>query len=501
MLKFKKRSINSLCYLFLFVLSLSLACGPDHKVKFTQEIITTSEQQVKLPNVAYRWAEIALAATANDTERFRPRPTITSRYLALIFISMFDAWTCYSSNAVPVYLNENFKKQIADHTESSKEIAVSYAAYRALSEYYFSDTIMFRNFMIELGYDPDNTSLDSSTPHGIGNRAAETVINARRNDGSNQYGEVEASAKAPYFDYTNYQCINTPDQCNDIHRWQPKYFSDGKGGKFAPECLTPFWHKVKPIALDAADQFRPGPPPMIGSGKLEKELEEVIALQANMTDQQKALVEFMRDGPSSVQQAGHWLKFAMDVSRRDHHTLDDDIKMFFLVEVTAMDAFIACWDSKMHYDFARPFALIHHLYKGQSIKGWGGPDEGVVTMDGSEWRPYSPETFVCPPFPAYVSGHSTVSGGCAEVLKLYKGSDYFGQEVKLVPGSQTELKSFGDTVTLHMPTFTETADMAGLSRVIGGYHIASDNIEGLNLGRKVAQEVWGWYKSHVKDMH
>ena len=216
-----------------------------------------------------------------------------------------------------------------------------------------------------------------------------------------------------------------------------------------------------------------------------------------MTDEEKALVEFMRDGPASVQQAGHWLKFAMDVSRRDHHTLDEDVKLFMLVEVTAMDAFIACWDAKMHYDYARPFALVHHYYKDKMIKGWGGPDKGIVEMKGQEWRPYSPETFVCPPFPAYVSGHSTVSGGCAEVLKLFTGDDHFGEEVKLVPGALTELTKFGDTVTLELPTFTETADMAGISRVLGGYHIQVDNVEGLKLGRAVGREVFNWYQELV----
>ena len=35
-----------------------------------------------------------------------------------------------------------------------------------------------------------------------------------------------------------------------------------------------------------------------------------------------------------------------------------------------------------------------------------------------------------------------------------------------------------------------TAEMAGISRVLGGYHIQADNIEGLALGRKVAQFEW-----------
>ena len=69
-------------------------------------------------------------------------------------------------------------------------------------------------------------------------------------------------------------------------------------------------------------------------------------MQANLTSEQKGLVEFMRDGPKSVQQAGHWFIFAQNVSVRDKHTLDDDVKMYFLVEMVAMDAFIAAWDAK-----------------------------------------------------------------------------------------------------------------------------------------------------------
>jgi len=38
-------------------------------------------------------------------------------------------------------------------------------------------------------------------------------------------------------------------------------------------------------------------------------------------------------------------------------------------------------------------------------------------------------------------------------------------------------------VVLALPTFTATADMAGISRVMGGYHIQADNVEGLKLGR------------------
>ncbi|MGB3152918.1 MAG: vanadium-dependent haloperoxidase [Maribacter sp.] len=450
-------------------------------------------------NIAYQWGKMALDATANDTELFKPRPTITSRYLGLIFTSIFDAWSRYDENAIPVYLNEVKRRPSKEHLLKNKEIAISYAAFGAMKEYYYSDTEMFEKFMITLGLDPKNKSLDPNTPEGIGNLAAKAVIEARKNDGSNQYGNAEGSNGEPYFDYTYYSPINSPDENTDINRWQPKYFSDGKGGQYAPGCLTPYWQLVKPIALQSADQFRPGPPPMVGSKQLQKEVEEVIDLQANLTDEDKALVEFMRDGPQSVQQAGHWLKFAQDVSRRDRHTLDEDVKMYFLTEITAMDAFIASWDSKMFYDYARPYALVHDYYQDQIIEAWGGPGKGTIEMKGQEWRPYSPDVFLCPPFPSYTSGHSTISGACGEALRLFTGDDYFGEEVELIPGSltETDATNFGEPVTIKFPTFTEAADMAGMSRVMGGYHIQADNVAGLKLGRDVASETWKFYQRHL----
>src|SRR5690606_28692234 len=113
-----------------------------------------------------------------------------------------------------------------------------------------------------------------------------------------------------------------------------------------------------------------------------------------------------------------------------------------------------CWDSKMFYDSARPYALVHEYYKDKMIKGWAGPEKGWIEMKGQEWRPYSPDVFLCPPFPSYTSGHSTISGGCAEALKLFTGSDEFGVEVKRIPGELTEPNNLGEEVTLKFPTFT-----------------------------------------------
>ena len=475
--------------LFTLILIVSLF----YQCDVNQYSITGIDQPTGQNNIAYYWAKVALDATARDTERFAPRPTITSRYLGLIFTAVFDAWTVYNPQATPVYFSYKSK-----HSPSlrAKEIAISYAAYHTLKEYYYSDSLYFDEKMLALGLDPKLISTDPNSPAGIGYQAAREVINARIGDGANQYGEA-SDAQTPYGDYTNYMPVNPPETNNDINRWQPKYFISATGESYAPSCLTPYWQHVKPISLTAADQFRSPPPPYYGSDQLREEVAEVVALQASLTTAQKGLVEFMRDGPQSVQQAGHWLVFAQEVSKRDQHNLDEDVKMYFLNQITAMDAFIASWDTKMFYDYARPYALVHQYYQGKKINGWKGYDQGWGSLQGEQWRPYSPDQFLCPPFPSYVSGHSTVSGACAEALKLFKGDDTFEHRVSFMAGSYTEPEAEWQEIELYFPTFTEAAEMAGISRVLGGYHIQADNIEGLILGRKVAHQAYDFYKKHL----
>ncbi len=471
--------------ILLFLLLIS--CSNENKIR---------SELTRADNMAYKWGKVAMEATADDTEKFTPRPTVTSRFLGLIWTAVFDAWSRYDSVAKPLYLSAVKRRPENERTLINKETAISYAAYRTMMVYYFFDSVMLTARMAEFGYDPSDTSLDPATAIGIGNLAARTIIDVRIDDGSNQSGSL-SSLGLPYLDYTEYRPVNHADTMKDLSHWQPKYFSDGKGGKFAPGCLTAHWQLVKPLMIDSANQFRPPPPPALGSEQLEKEVREVVELQDNLTDEQKALVEFMRDGPKSVQQAGHWFIFAQEVSLRDKHSLDEDVKMYFLVEATAMDAFIACWDAKMYYDFARPYALVHYYYKNKKIKGWGGPKKGMIEMNGQDWRPYSPETFLCPAFPSYVSGHSTVSGACGEALRFYTGNDTFGISIKRIPGELTEPDNTGMEVTLNFLTFTETANMAGKSRVLGGYHIPVENTEGLKLGRSVAATVWKKYNSYV----
>ena len=47
-------------------------------------------------------------------------------------------------------------------------------------------------------------------------------------------------------------------------------------------------------------------------------------------------------------------------------------------------------------------------------------------------------------------------------------------------------------MTLDLPTFSGTAEMAAISRAMGGYHIPIDNDVGLRIGREIG--AWSWPK-------
>ena len=448
-------------------------------------------------SLAYHLLDVCQEAAANDVDRNGARPTILSRQMAIWATAVYDAWAAYDEKAVGTRLGDTLRRPKAERTEENKKKAIAYASHHALMFVYPESKDFLEGAMKELGYDASVVSNDPKKPEGVGYLAAQAVIEYRKNDGANQLGNEQGGEAKPYSDYTYYRPVNPPDKIIDPDRWQPITFTKPDGTKFTPGFLTPHWYRVKPFALESSAQFRPGPPPMLTKDPdtLKKETDEVLKYNATLSNQQKAVVEFMRDGPRSTGQSGHWLRFAQDVSRRDSHSLDKDVQLYFAVANAAFDAFISCWETKRYYDSSRPWTLIHYFYKGQKITGWAGPDGGTKEMLGEEWHPYSPQSFVTPPFPGYTSGHATVSGACARVIQLFTGSEKFGFIEQRKHCELTE-KSGGEVMTLDLPTWDATAEMAALSRAMGGYHIPIDNNVGLDAGRKVAMYSWPKYQEY-----
>jgi hypothetical protein len=412
-------------------------------------------------DVAILWDTVTLKG-ARDAKMGQP---MVSRALAIVHTCMYDAWAAYDQTAIGTQFSGALRRPPAERTLANKERAISYAAYRALVDLFPAGTeLVYKPLMQQLGYNPDDNSTEIETPAGIGNVACAAVLEYRHHDKSNQLGDMaatpeeagpseaqskeggglKAKATGPYSDWTGYVPMNSPGTVpaqtsfvkplNPEH-WQPLTYMDASGSLVLQMFVAAQWCYVTPFAMSKGEEFRsatePGPA-RYGSPEYERQAEELIGLSANLTDRQKMIAEYWSD---AAQPLGHWLMFAEFVSARDHHSLDDDVKMFFALSNALMDAGIAAWDAKRAYDSIRPVTAIPLLFRGKRIRAWGGPGRGTIEMDGSDWIPYQGETFPTPPFPDFVSGRSAFSAAAARILGLWTGTDRFGDSVELAKGS------------------------------------------------------------------
>src|SRR5438067_9647541 len=110
-------------------------------------------------NIARLWNEHILSAIRIDT----PHPPVHARNLFHLSVAMYDAWAAYDPVAVG-YLYHG--KHTAADLAAARNEAISYAAYRLLSERYSlsrgaSATLaLLDGKMTGLGYDKNNTTLD-----------------------------------------------------------------------------------------------------------------------------------------------------------------------------------------------------------------------------------------------------------------------------------------------------------------------------------------------------
>jgi hypothetical protein len=429
-------------------------------------------------NVALRWSEQTLASIRAAS----PAPTVVSRILAIVQTSVYDAWAAYDPVAVGTRLGGALRRPPEERTLDNKSTAISYAALRALVDLFPAQAADLRGFMTDLGYDPANTATDTS-PAGVGNQAAAAVLAFRHSDGSNQLGDLNGGA--PYSDYTGYVPVNTPDQVNDPFAWQPLRVN-GVVQKFA----TPQWGRVTPFALTAANQF-PVPGPDLRKD-YKKGLQTVLKFSAKLDDRDKVTAEYWADGPSTELPPGHGAIFAGALCRKGSAGLDEDVKALFLQANAVLDAGIAAWYVKRQFNFVRPITLVHVLMKDEKIRAWGGPGKGTVSMLGQDWMPYQPLNVITPPFPEYLSGHSTFSAATFEVLRSFMGTNRLDLSVTVPAGSSRVEPGLTPAapVTLTWQTMDDAADEAGISREFGGIHFHEGDMDGRALGKQVGAAVF-----------
>ncbi|MBV9181793.1 MAG: hypothetical protein JO356_10815 [Acidobacteria bacterium] len=286
-----------------------------------------------------QWNSVALQAS-RDSNLGVPMQV---RALAIVSTCLYDAWAAYDDRAISTQLAGALRRPAFERTLANKEKAISYAAYRALTDVLPADAgSVYKPLMTQLGYDPNDNSTDIETPAGIGTVACDAVLEFRHHDKSNQLGDL---SQGPYSDWTHFRPVNMPTpvalRFPTIHpinpnHWQPLLYVNSTGDFVTQMFVGAQWCFVRPFALSNGDEFRglakTLPPAVYGSTEYRAQAEELVSLSANLNDRQKMLVEYWSAGSDSEQAPGNWNLFAEWVAARRLGVSKHQVALSFVIE-------------------------------------------------------------------------------------------------------------------------------------------------------------------------
>ena len=272
----------------------------------------------------------------------------------------------------------------------------------------------------------------------LGKGAAEAVIAKRANDGAvgEAFNPVPPSETPGFF-----QAVPPFDIAFALH-----------------------WENVKPFSLQAKNQFRPAAFPALNSQAYVDAFNEVKATGQKgstvRTPDQTAYAKFWYE----FSEAG-WNRVARTVASTKKLNLLDAARLLALVDMAMADAYIAGWESKIHYNFWRPFTAIRKA----------DIDGNDATLADASWEPAEPT----PPIHDYPSTHSALGKAAATVL-----AHLLGDATPFTLTSPTALPA-GSTRSFN--SFTQAADENADSRVRAGIHFRFSCEAGKELGEKIGQ--------------
>ena len=377
------------------------------------------------------------AATLDAIRAAKAPPPIASRALAILHAAMYDAINGIERSG------DTYFVQSAVAASASKEAAASAAAHQVLVTLFPTAVAQF---------DARYAAMNASIPDGPrkrdgmtwGESVAAQILLWRASDGWDAVIALPGGSGPGVW-------IATPPQ-------------------FVAYQL-PQWAFVAPFAMPTGAFFRPAGPPPLNDGRYAADFNEVKMLGAadgstRTTDQTTAAL-FWADGSGTETPPGHWNSIARDVGLRRGNTLEQNARLFALLNLAMADAAICAWDAKYSYDFWRPVTAI------QNADSDGNGD----TVADPFWQPL----ITTPPFPDYVSGHSAFSGAAATTLARFFGTDDipFTARSDVMPA---ELRRFS--------SFSAAAREAADSRLYAGIHFRSAIEDGLIGGLAIGQWVY-----------
>lgn len=361
-------------------------------------------------------------------------PMAASRVLAMVHLAMHDA-----VNAIDARF-ATYAQTPTHKGEADAAVAAVVAAHDVLLALYPAHKPLLRATLDKTLHDAGpGAAVDAAK--ALGAQAASAVLAKRANDGANG---------------------------NETYR-----VGDAPGAwRFTPGfdfIAAPHWRSVLPFALSSPAQFRVAAPPALGSSQYTAAFREVKDSGGPQAPRRSADQTHYAAFWYEFSDAG-WNRIARVVARGQRQDLWQRARGFALLNAAMADAYIAGWDSKMHYNFWRPVTAIR----------LAASDGNAATEADTQWSSLLPT----PPIQDHPSTHSALGAAAAVVLAHAFGRDDIGFTFAspTAPASQPS-RSF--------PSFSAAAIENADSRVRAGLHFRFATTEGLQLGRRIGQHVVG----------
>jgi hypothetical protein len=304
----------------------------------------------------------------------------------------------------------------------------------------------------------------------------------------------------------------------DSAKWTPLRISPTSQSK--QSYLTFFWDSVVSTGITSdqenildtfSDNFFPKPNERIS------ELQEVIDITANLTDNQKVQAEFWAGGPHTITPPGMMAWFWRDFVLSQSSTIGPTKALFSGLDLAVhlFEGSRLTWRQKARHCQSRPIQDIRIGWAGQQLSLWNGSK-----VPAELWVPYQESTFVTPPFADFPSGHSHFSQAFALVMTSWFGQDIPTTQVNrddmtfisaIYSGAPQQIGAYNtiifpagasaiqpsqvpaQAVELVWKTWQDLANSAGFSRLYGGIHCMSAHTSSQAIAREldtVIQGVW-----------
>lgn len=265
----------------------------------------------------------------------------------------------------------------------------------------------------------------------------------------------------------------------EIGAWRPtpSYLTGAPAG-FSP-MATPWLAGVRPFIAESPSQFRARRPPALDSNEYTRDFDEVKAVggstSTSRTQEQTDIAYFWSDNTPT-----QWNRGLRAISEAHIDNLGDNARLFALATMSAADALITCWESKIHYNYWRPVTAIHEAEH----------DGNPATQADPDWKPL----INTPNYPDYTSGANSLTGAMTRTLRLVFGTD----EVPVSLTSNVTVLPV-EKRTRSYTRFSDIAREVVDARIYLGIHFRFADEEARFQGERIAKRAFSHYLKPVDE--